>query len=159
MIWVVAVIAFVPTDTKYLTSPSILLFVFLPVLRSCADFFCDLEEQSKSLSLFLDVHFPSDSFLVHVRWNSQEEGWGGRESFSNRFSADDARAYVGSKWGVSGQRQFMVARHFLELDPSHKLLEVGCGVLNMAQFAIDYLHEGNYACVDPNEELRCVGGG
>lgn len=42
----------------------------------------------------------------------------------------------------------------LGLQPYHKVLEIGCGVLHHARYLIPYLDAGGYHGIDPNEWLR-----
>ena len=65
---------------------------------------------------------------------------------------EDADRYVATD-KVSGQLQFeLVKREGCK--PDSKLLEIGCGNLHGAVPLIEYLQEGNYAGIDPNEWLR-----
>ena len=64
----------------------------------------------------------------------------------------DARRYVGTV-EVSGQLQFELLKR-AGCAPSSKVLEVGCGCLNLGVHLIRYLDKGNYVGIDPNEWLR-----
>src|SRR5579863_2165441 len=65
---------------------------------------------------------------------------------------EEADRYVATD-KVSGQLQFeLVKREGCKRDS--KLLEIGCGNLHGAVPLIEYLQEGNYVGIDPNEWLR-----
>jgi SAM-dependent methyltransferase len=71
-----------------------------------------------------------------------------------------AQAYVSGgptlgpkKWAHSGKRQLALLRR-LGLQRGHRVLEIGCGTLNMARFLLPVLDAGAYACVEPNAWLR-----
>ena len=52
----------------------------------------------------------------------------------------------------SGRIQFAIlASHGLR--PHHRLLELGCGTLNLARLLLAYLDAGNYVCIEPNDWL------
>lgn len=64
----------------------------------------------------------------------------------------DAKRYVGTD-EVSGQLQIELLKRE-GCVPTSKVLEVGCGCLNMGIQLIRYLEKGNYVGIDPNEWLR-----
>jgi SAM-dependent methyltransferase len=75
----------------------------------------------------------------HLRW------WPSR-------TMEDADRYVATD-KVSGLLQFdLVKREGCK--PDSRLLEIGCGNLHGAVPLIEYLREGNYVGIDPNEWLR-----
>jgi len=78
---------------------------------------------------------------------------GGNDSSLSAADVQKARQYVGSAWGRSGQRQFETARKFMDTQPEHHFLEIGCGALNGGQFFISYLNTSRYVCVEPNTVL------
>ena len=64
----------------------------------------------------------------------------------------DAKRYVDSD-EVSGQLQVELLKRE-GCVPTSRVLEVGCGCLNMGIQLIRYLEKGNYVGIDPNEWLR-----
>lgn len=67
-------------------------------------------------------------------------------------SSARAKAYVCTD-EVSGQLQFELLK-FEGCKPTSKVLEIGCGCLNLGIPLIKYLEKGNYVGVDPNDWLR-----
>jgi 2-polyprenyl-3-methyl-5-hydroxy-6-metoxy-1,4-benzoquinol methylase len=59
--------------------------------------------------------------------------------------------YVGTE-PVEGVAQLGVLLHH-GLQPSHKVLEIGCGALSAGYPIMQYVDAGNYAGIDPNEWL------
>lgn len=84
----------------------------------------------------------------------KEITWSGLDKVLQDAGYIEARQYVGSSWGVSGMRQFLAARQFMNILPAHSFLEIGCGALNAGQFFIDYFDADKYVCVEPNEVLH-----
>lgn len=66
------------------------------------------------------------------------------------------REAIGGLWEEMGQFQldFLVEQG---LQPSHKLLDIGCGSLRFGHLAVDYLESGNYYGQDLSEELIDAG--
>jgi len=67
------------------------------------------------------------------------------------------RAWVGGMWDELGQLQldFMMQNG---LQPSHNLLDVGCGSMRGGVRFVEYLDVGNYCGIDINESLISAGG-
>jgi SAM-dependent methyltransferase len=72
----------------------------------------------------------------------------------------DAQVYVSGgigvakrKWETSGRAQFEMLYRNIGLRPHHRVLEFGCGTLNLARFLLEFLLPGNFVCVEPNEWL------
>ncbi len=73
---------------------------------------------------------------------------------------DTAQAYVSGgsgvvadrKWEVSGAAQFQLLRN-AGLTNNSRVLEFGCGTLNLARFLFEFLLPGHYSCVEPNDWL------
>jgi SAM-dependent methyltransferase len=69
-------------------------------------------------------------------------------------SLEEADLYVATDH-LSGMLQFELLRR-QGCQPDWKVLEIGCGNLHASTPVIQYLEEGNYVGVDPNEWLRQV---
>jgi len=74
--------------------------------------------------------------------------------FSSPYSRRLAKAkgYVGTN-ETSGKLQFELLKRE-GCQPTSKVLEIGCGCLNLGIPLIEYLETGNYAGIDPNAWLR-----
>jgi hypothetical protein len=62
------------------------------------------------------------------------------------------RRYVGGRWEEMGQLQLK----FLQqqgLQPTHILLDVGCGALRGGRYLIPFLHSGHYLGIEKEKEL------
>jgi SAM-dependent methyltransferase len=81
--------------------------------------------------------------------------------YAKPFTADQVRAgghrvRAGGLWGELGELQldFLVSRG---LEPSSRLLDVGCGPLRAGIKFVDYLEPGNYYGLDVNASLLDAG--
>lgn len=68
----------------------------------------------------------------------------------------DPKAAVGGMWDEIGQLQFDTLCSF-GLQPSHRLLDIGCGALRGGEKFIGYLDPGNYTGIDISEHILEAG--
>lgn len=79
-----------------------------------------------------------------------------RELTDDEIAAGDHRALVGGHWEELGRHQF----EFLTdegLDPTDRLLDIGCGALRGGIHFIRYLEPGRYHGIDSNASLVRAG--
>lgn len=81
----------------------------------------------------------------------------GRQLTPEEIAAGAHRDFVGGLWDTLGplQLEFLVGQG---LQPSHRLLDVGCGALRGGVHFVRYLQPGHYAGVDINASLLEAGG-
>ncbi len=79
-----------------------------------------------------------------------------KEWIERAISNNNHRNAVGGMWDELGslQMDFLLANG---LQPSQRLLDIGCGSLRLGVKAIDYLQPGNYYGQDISEELIAAG--
>lgn len=67
--------------------------------------------------------------------------------------------YVGpeEKYYTFGPRVFLEILAATGIQPSHKVLDVGCGSLRVGKLLIPYLNAGNYTGIEPNSEMLMAG--
>lgn len=75
-----------------------------------------------------------------------------RQLASEEIEAGLHREMVGGMWEEIGQLQFDFLRAH-GLQPSHRVLDIGCGALRGGIHAIHYLEAGNYYGLDMNRSL------
>eukprot|EP00931_Biecheleriopsis_adriatica_P050087 TRINITY_DN28995_c0_g1_i2.p1 TRINITY_DN28995_c0_g1~~TRINITY_DN28995_c0_g1_i2.p1 ORF type:complete len:405 (-),score=64.52 TRINITY_DN28995_c0_g1_i2:63-1277(-) len=86
--------------------------------------------------------------------DEEDPTWAGADKKLNDADAQTARRYVGSALSVSGERQLLTAKKFMDVQPGHSFLEIGCGAFYAGfQFA-SYVEDTAYACVEPNKMLH-----
>jgi len=76
----------------------------------------------------------------------------GEELTQEEINKNVHRGFVGGLWKQQGQSQL----NFLKehgLNPSHKLVDIGCGCLRGGIHYIKYLDKGNYYGLDINQSL------
>ena len=69
-----------------------------------------------------------------------------------KVEAGKHRKFVGGRWDVIGPHQLDYAKSE-GLEPSMKMLDVGCGALRAGIHFVDYLDAGNYYGIDINVSL------
>jgi SAM-dependent methyltransferase len=87
----------------------------------------------------------------------------GRRRYSDFYAAmmnrrvreNPARA-VGGKWDLVGRQQFEFVKSF-GLQPTHSLLDFGCGAVRAGLHFVGYLEPGNYAGVDISAQALAAG--
>lgn len=81
----------------------------------------------------------------------------GRQMTQEEILSGAHRAWVGGMWDELGRLQldFMMQNG---LQPSHNLLDVGCGSMRGGVRFVEYLDVGNYCGIDINESLISAGG-
>lgn len=91
-----------------------------------------------------------------VEADGVQPDYSGKEFTADQIAAGEHRQFVGGVWDSHGKRQvdYLIKNG---LQPSDKLVDVGCGCLRAGRLLVDYLDPGNYYGVDANHSLIQAG--
>ena len=105
---------------------------------------------------------PGSALIQHKRSGSKllqdpsKQPTANFSNYTNSPKVGDPRGFIGGAWEEIGEWQFNYLRK-QGLQPSHVLLDMGCGCLRGGVHFIPYLDAGNYYGIDINDDLLTTG--